>query len=99
MEDKDASIAKESLKEIFQFCIYKLDNNLCTPEEIKSLERMVSNNIELNASISQMAEFYGVSETNVRATIARKLFAKPIRVVLYPFHLFRKIKPSKWKVK
>lgn len=99
MEDKDAIIAKESLKEIFQFCIYKIDNNLCTPEEIKSLERMVSNNIELNATISQIADFYGVSETSVKATISRKLFAKPIRCVLYPFHKFRLIRPSRWKVK
>ena len=99
MENNDAEIAKKTLIELFEFGIYKLDRNLCTPEEIRSIERMVENNLELLGSISDIAKFYGVSEQNVRTTINRRLIAKPVRKVLYPFHLFRKIVPEKWRKK
>ena len=97
MENNDTEIAKKALIEVFEFGIYKLDNNLCLPEDMRSLGHMVENNLELFGSISDFAKFYGVSEQNVRTTINRKLFAKPVRKVLYPFHLFRRIVPEKWK--
>lgn len=88
--------AKEQLKELFQFAIYKLDNNLCTPEEIRSWDDAASQNIEMDASIKELADFFNVSEQNVRTTINRKLLDKPKRKVLYPFHKFLKIVPDKW---
>lgn len=97
MEDKDSEVLKRNIKEILQFGIYKLDNNLCTPEELRSLERMAENNLELNGTIPDFAKFYGVPESNIRVTINRKLMAKPKRMVFYPFHKFRKIIPEKWR--
>lgn len=91
--------AKEQLKEIFRFWEYKLDNNLCTPEEIESAKDILMNDLEMQGTISDFAKFYGVSEGNVRATINRKLLSKPKRVLLYPFHKFRKIIPEKWRRK
>lgn len=91
--------AKDILKEIFRFWEYKLDNNLCTPEEIESAKTVLMDNMEIYGSISDFAKFYGVSEGNVRSTINRKLLAKPKRVLLYPFHMFRKIVPEKWHKK
>lgn len=88
--------AKEQLKELFQFAIYKLDNNLCTPEEIRSWGDAASQNIEIDASIKELADFFNVSEQNVRTTINRKLLDKPKRKVLYPFHKFLKVVPDKW---
>jgi len=99
MEDKDTEVIKQNLKELFQFGIYKLDNNLCMPEELRSLERMAESNLKLNGTISDFAKFYGVSEVNVRSTINRKLISKPIRRVLYPFHKFSKIVPESWRRK
>ena len=64
-------------------------------DAIKALE----NNMEIHGTISDFANFYGVSESNVRASIARKLIAKPKRVLLYPFHKFMKIIPEKWRKK
>lgn len=88
---------KQILSEILDFYKYKVDNNLCTQEEIESASRVLQENMEMYGSISDFAKFYGVSEQNVRTTINRKLFAKPVRKVLYPFHLFRRIVPEKWK--
>lgn len=97
MEDKDAEVVKKSLKELLQFGIYKLDNNLCTPSELRSLERALENTLRLYGTVPELAQFYGVSEDKIRNTINRKLIAKPIRRVFYPFHLFRKIVPESWK--
>lgn len=96
MEDKNPEIVKRHLKEILQFGIYKLDNNLCTPEEIRSVERMVEGNLEMDASIKDIATFFNKPEVNVRVAINQKLIAKPKRVILYPFLKFLKIAPRKW---
>lgn len=96
MEDKDTEVVKQNLKELFQFGIYKLDNNLCTPSELRSLERMVEGNLEMDASIKEIADFFEKPEVNVRVAINQKLAAKPKRKVLYPFIKFLKIAPKKW---
>lgn len=91
--------AKETLKELFKFGIYKLDNNLCTPEEIDSLADMVKSGLDLQATIPDLAKFFGVSEQNVRTTINRKMIEKPRRRVVYSFPSFIKIAPEKWRIK
>lgn len=89
--------AKELLTEIIDFWKFKLDKNACTPDEITSLSKLIMENMELDGSIKDFAEFYGVSESNVRATISRKVFARPKRKVLYPFRALAKVAPSKWR--
>lgn len=89
--------AKQQLKELFRFGIYKLDNNLCTPEEIKSWSDSFESNLEMDASIKELSDFFGVSEQSIRTTINRKLIAKPKRKVLYPFLSFLKVAPEKWR--
>lgn len=90
---------KTYLSEILDYYKYKLDNNLCTMEEINSLAKTIQENMEIQGTISDFSRFYGVSESNIRANIARKLFAKPKRVLLYPFHKFIKIVPENWRKK
>jgi len=91
--------SKDYLIEILEFYIYKLKSGKCTQQEAESAARTVVSNMEINGSISDFAKFYGVSESNVRAVIARKLFAKPKRILLYPFHLFMKVIPESWRKK
>lgn len=87
------------LIEILEFYIYKLKGGKCTKEEIDSATKVLESNMEIHGTISDFANFYGVSESNVRANITRKLFAKPKRVLLYPFHKFIKIVPESWRKK
>lgn len=89
--------AKQTLKEAFQFGIYKLDNNLCTPEEIESLSRTAMKNLDMQASVEDLAKFYGVPESKIRNTINRKMLEKPKRRVYYRFLSFQKIAPEKWR--
>ena len=93
---KDAS---EYLIEILEFYIYKLKSGKCAQQEIESATKTIVSNMDIDGTISDFAKFYGVSESNVRAVIARKLFAKPKRVLLYPFHAFSKIVPERWRNK
>lgn len=91
--------ANKILSEILGFYKYKVDNNLCTMDETNDAIKALENNMEIHGTISDFAKFYGVSESNVRASIARKLIAKPKRVLLYPFHKFVKIIPERWRKK
>lgn len=88
---------KHNLSEILGYIKYKLDNDLCTPEEIESVSRMVQENLELHGTIEDIAKFYGVPESKVRNTINRKMIEKPKRRVYYRFLSFMKIVPKKWR--
>lgn len=89
--------AKQILSEMLAYYKYKVDNNLCTMAEIESAQKALTENMEIYGTIEDLAKFYGVSPGNVRATISRKLLAKPLRRVFYPFHKFLKIVPTKWR--
>lgn len=91
--------ANKLLSEVLGFYKYKVDNNLCTMDEMNDALHALEENMEVHGTISDLAKFYGVSESNIRATIARKLIAKPTRKLLYPFHKFSKIIPDKWRNK
>lgn len=89
--------ASKILSDILGYYKYKVDNNLCTMDEMNDALKALESNMEVHGTISDFAKFYGVSESNVRATICRKLLAKPKRKVLYPFGAFAKIIPDKWR--
>ena len=88
---------KNNLSEIIGYIKYKVDNDLCTPEEIESVSRMAMENLELYGTIEDMARFYNVPESKVRNTINRKMIEKPKRRVYYRFLSFMKIVPAKWR--
>lgn len=89
--------AKKILIEILDYYKYKIDNDLCTMEEIESTSKLLQENMEISGTISDFARFFDVSEINVRSTINRKLIDKPRRRVYYRFIPFLKIIPEKWK--
>lgn len=92
-------VFKNNLSEILGFIKYKVDNNLCTQEEIESVSRMVQENLEVYGTIEDFAKYFGVPEVNVRNTIHRKVFDRPRRKVYYKFIPFLKAAPDKWKNK
>ena len=91
--------AKDILSEMLTYYKYKVDNDLCTMAEIESAKKAIESNMELYGTIDDFAKFYDTSPINIRSTISRKLIAKPIRRVFYPFHKFLKIAPEKWRKK
>jgi len=91
--------AKRYLHDMLSFLQYKLDNNLCTMEEIESVSKTLQENLQVSGTIKDFAKFYNKPEVNVRVAIHDKLADKPKRVVLYPFHKFAKVVPDKWRDK
>lgn len=91
--------ASKILSEILSYYKYKVDNNLCTMDEMDGALKALESNMEIYGSIEDLSKFYGVPEGNIRATISRKLIAKPKRKTMYPFHKFMKIIPDKWREK
>lgn len=88
---------KTYIAEILDYYKYKLDNNLCTMEEMNSLAKTIEENMQIQGTISDFAKFYDQPESSVRATISRKLLDKPKRKVFYPFNSFSRIVPNKWR--
>lgn len=88
---------KHNLSEIIGFIKYKVDNDLCTPEEIEAVSKMAMENLKLYGTIEDLAKFYDVPESKVRNTINRKMIEKPKRRVYYRFLSFMKIVPTKWR--
>lgn len=88
---------KHNLSEIIGYIKYKVDNDLCTPEEIESVSKMAMENLKLYGTIEDLAKFYEVPESKVRNTINRKMIDKPKRRVYYRFLSFMKIVPDKWR--
>lgn len=91
--------AKQILSEMLAYYKYKVDNDLCTMAEIESARKMLSENMEIYGTIDDFSKFYDTSPINIRSTISRKLIAKPIRRVFYPFHKFLKVVPERWRKK
>jgi len=90
---------KDNLSEILGYIKYKVDNNLCTPEEIESVSKMAQANLMLYGTIEDLARFYDVPESKIRNTINRKMIDKPTRRVYYRFIPFMRIAPAKWRKK
>lgn len=91
--------SKKYLLEILDYYKYKINNNFTTMAELNSVVKILEENMQINGTISDFAKFYDKPENQIRATISRKLIAKPERKVLYPFHKFAKIIPESWRKK
>ena len=90
--------AKKILSEILSYYQYKIDHNLCTPEELDSATKVLQENMKIYGTIDDFAKFYGKSKDAVSSVIKRRMIEKPKRnVVLYPFHVFQKILPPSWR--
>lgn len=87
---------KQYLIEILDFYKHKLENDACTMDEMNDAMKTIEQNMNVKGTISDFAKFYDKPEVNVRAVISRKVFAKPVRKLLYPFLAIAKSVPDKW---
>lgn len=93
--ENDIDIKKE-IRAILRYYDQRLDS--CTMQEAKSAYRMFVENMEIDGTVDDFAEFYGKSREAVYSVIKRRMIQKPKRnVVLYPFHAFIKLIPNGWR--
>lgn len=88
---------KKILIEILDFYRYKLDNDKCTAEDMKTVFNALDNGVVCETTIKDLADFYGQSESNVRNVLSRNIVEKPKRKVAYNFISACRILPQKWK--
>lgn len=90
------NLVKNELILVLKFLLHQLETDSCNEEQIKSWHKLVSDNVKVDASISELADFYDQSESNVRNVINRRMTDKPKRKVMYDWFKFSKIIPSSW---
>lgn len=88
--------AKELIRQTLDFLKYKLDNDLCTMEELDSISKMLQNNLKVTGTVEDFAKYCDKPEQYVRNVINRKVPDKPKRRVFYRFFPFIKNIPDKW---
>lgn len=91
---------KHTLLNILDFLRYKVDNDQCTPEEIRNLSDIVTKELNTSATIDELSDFYGQSRSNVSNVISRRPIPKdkkPKRRIYYNFAWFNSIIPDSWK--
>lgn len=88
---------KEVLIEILDYYKHKIEVGKCTQEEMRTAFRVISDDVVCDATIKDLAEFYGQSESNIRNIASRKMVKKPRREVLYDFKSFASAVPKKWR--
>lgn len=89
---------KEELHALLRYYDKRLDS--CTVGEMKSLNRMLIEHMEIEGTLDDFSEFYGKSKDAVSSVIKRRMIAKPRRnIVLYPFHVFQRLIPDSWRKK
>ena len=86
---------KEIIRQTLKFWLFKLDENSCTIEELRSLSHAAE---QLNAigTVEDFAKYCDKPEQQVRNVINRKVLDKPKRRVYYRFLPFIKNIPDKW---
>ena len=87
---------KKVILNILDYLRYQVENDKCTSEELKSILEMVSESMEVSATIKDMAEFYGQSESNVISRRPIPKSQKPKRRVYYNLAFFSKLIPKSW---
>lgn len=90
-------MTKNVLLEILDFLRYQLVSDKCTPDEMKSVYSALAENLDIDATAEDIAEFYGKSESCVRNLALRTPVPKPKRKVYYNFAKVVKYKPKTWK--
>ncbi|MDE7411578.1 MAG: hypothetical protein K2M94_06015 [Paramuribaculum sp.] len=87
---------KQIILDILDYLKFQVANDRCTPEELRSMYDTITENLDVDATIGDIAKHYGQSESNVRNVAARSYIGKPKRRVYYNLAKFIKLIPASW---
>lgn len=91
---------KQLILDVLDFWKYKVENNKCTPEEMKNISDVISDNLDIMATVNDISKIYGKSPNNVRVVMSHNQFQKsnpPKIQKFYNFLKFREIIPQSWR--
>lgn len=87
---------KQVILDVLDYLLYQVVNDKCTPEELRNIKDNFVDNLEVDATIKDIAQYYGKTENDVSTVISRRL-SKPKRKVMYNFAWFARVMPKTWK--
>ena len=96
----EEDFVNEALVTTLRFWIKKIKRGDCTREQQLAALNALDSVGGIQATIDELADFYGVSKDAVNGVLKRSYIGKPKRnVVLYSFSKFRKIVPKNWRIR
>jgi galactitol-specific phosphotransferase system IIB component len=94
----ERNVIKSKILEVLDFLKFQVENDKCTVAELRSINDALIDNMDVDATAKDLADFYHTSEKNVRNIASRTFHTeKPKRKVFYNLKWFRKIIPNAWK--
>lgn len=88
--------SKDIINATLDFLKFKVDNNTCTPDELKNISDILTRELDSIGTVEEIAKFFDVPEVNLRTMISRKVSSKPKRKVYYRFTDILKNVPDSW---
>lgn len=99
MQTDSVNILREALDTSLELIQRKLRRGRLTADDLRAILNAITAGGGVSATISDLADFFGTSEVNVRSVIKRRFIGKPRRQVYYDFLKFYRIVPDSWRGK
>lgn len=77
----------------------RLHNGGLTADDLRAIIQIIASSGGVSVTVTDLAELYGKSETNIRSVIKRRIDTRPRRRVHYNLLEFIKVAPRKWHIK
>lgn len=93
---------KRFVLDIIDFMRDEVVADKCTPEQLQSFADFAKNNLHTEATIDDIAQFYGQSRNNVSNVISRRPIPrdkKPKRRVTYDMGWIASVVPESWHLR
>lgn len=87
---------KQIIIDILKYLLWQVEHDKYTLAQIRSIYNAFIRNIEIEATVDDIAEHFGQSRENVKNVIYRHPIPKPKRKVHYSFFHFYKNIPKSW---
>lgn len=88
---------KDVIVNILDHLKYQVVNDKCTPDELKSIQNSLIDNLDIDCTCEDIATMYGQSRSNVRNVLSRNFMPKPRRKTYYNFAKFITFIPKSWR--
>lgn len=93
---------KNVIIDILDYLKYQVKNDKCTTQQMQRIADLAKEELHMQGTLEEIAEFYGQSRSNVSNLISRRPMPKskrPQRRVLYDIGWISSLVPESWRRK
>lgn len=98
MEDNE-NVMRDALADMFDLLSQKVRNGTLTSADTRAILSTLEAGGGVKATVRELADYYGKTDTAVRTILHRYYIPKPERRVYYDFKTFRRVAPKSWHIK